>query len=174
MSQPGDVHRLFFALWPDAALRTQILGRSRAAIERCGGRPVPRQNLHITLLFIGDVAQPVLEQVLGVGAALTAPAFELQLDRIEMPDRGRVMWLGTSQPRAAAGLASRLRLGNLSTEHTAPYRPHVTLVRDPVQRLPPMTIDPVVWPVRDLVLVRSQLRASAPEYAVIARWPLQG
>ncbi|MDH5265059.1 MAG: RNA 2',3'-cyclic phosphodiesterase, partial [Betaproteobacteria bacterium] len=47
--------RLFFALWPDAAARAALADLARATANRYGGRAVPAANLHLTLVFLGEV-----------------------------------------------------------------------------------------------------------------------
>ena len=173
MSPEGDSYRLFFALWPDEARRQQIEERTRAAVTESGGRRVPPRNYHITLLFIGNVGREGLDRAQTVAAALSAPAFELSLDHIHSPARARVMWLGTQQqPPALATLERGLHSSGLASGVEHRFKPHLTLVRDPIRRLRTLTIEPVAWLVRDFVLVCSQLGAAGSEYTVIGRWEL--
>ena len=50
----AEQERLFFALWPDEALRQQ-LAVYPPMLKGCGGRLVVQDNLHITLAFLGSV-----------------------------------------------------------------------------------------------------------------------
>jgi len=47
--------RLFFALLPDQEVHDQLVTLSRSFPIIKGVRPVPNNNLHITLQFLGDV-----------------------------------------------------------------------------------------------------------------------
>jgi 2'-5' RNA ligase len=173
MSPEGDSYRLFFALWPDEALRQQIEEGTCAAVSESGGRRIPPRNYHITLLFMGNVGREGLDRAQAVAAALRAPAFELSLDHIHSPARARVMWLGTQQqPPALATLVRALNSGGLASGIEHRFTPHLTLVRDPVRRPRTLTIEPVAWPVREFVLVRSQPGVAGSEYTVIGRWGL--
>jgi len=49
--------RLFFALWPDEATREQLAHITRKAVRGSGGRPIPVENLHSTLVFLGSVPE---------------------------------------------------------------------------------------------------------------------
>ena len=54
--QAGEsAQRLFFALWPDPAVRAALAGvTARLPLPR--GRLTPPQNLHVTLVFLGAAA----------------------------------------------------------------------------------------------------------------------
>ena len=53
MAEP--TRRLFFALWPDAVLKAQIGHAARTPARSVDGRRVRDENLHLTLLFLGNV-----------------------------------------------------------------------------------------------------------------------
>jgi hypothetical protein len=62
--EPG--RRVFFALWPDDGLRTSLWRATREAVRASGGQPMPAHNLHVTLVFLGSVADrriPELEAI---------------------------------------------------------------------------------------------------------------
>jgi hypothetical protein len=59
--------RVFFALWPDADVRDQLAGLARAAAERAHGRAPPPENLHMTLVFVGEVPQDSVAPLQGIG-----------------------------------------------------------------------------------------------------------
>ncbi len=173
--------RLFFALWPDPGRQRAWHRLGREVAE--AGRPVAAANLHLTLLFLGEVdgqRRRCLEAVARQAAGVAAP-FELTLERWGHWRRSRVVWLGPRRtPPPLARLVSSLRQGaqtrcELPAE-AHPFRPHVTLargVRAAPDRWP--ELEPQRWPVEDFVLVRSLLRTSAPpRYTVVARWPLAG
>ena len=173
MSPSTDEHRLFFALWPEQSLRAQIEQRTAVAVAASGGRPVASRNYHVTLLFIGNVGREGLERARSTAAALISPSFDLSFDRLESPGRAAVMWLGTQrQPAALEELVQGLRSSGLAVRQDQVFRPHVTLVRDPIRKLDPSTIDPVHWPARDFVLASSALSSQGSEYTVIGRWAL--
>lgn len=67
--------RLFFALWPNATIRRRL-----AAHCPRHGRPVPPQNWHVTLVFLGTLAP----------AAWTALAEAVAAERFA-PDRKSVV-----------------------------------------------------------------------------------
>ena len=60
--------RVFFALWPSELARTTLGHATRKAVRSCGGRPVPEQSLHVTLVFIGSVALSRLAELGDIAA----------------------------------------------------------------------------------------------------------
>jgi len=101
------------------------------------GRPVPPANFHVTLAFIGQLADDRLERLChSVDDFLThdRPAgSELALDHTGYWPRPGIYWLGPSTwPESLTQLATRLRA--LATAAGARrdrnrFQPHVTLLR---------------------------------------------
>lgn len=182
----AEVHRLFFALWPDEATRA-ALGRAVAALRsqhsasEARGRWVDAARYHVTLQFLGGHAGPFPEALArsacDVAAALPKPApFGLRID-VAASFRGRAApwWLGTSRlPDALADLWRRLGQGlrdaGLPHDARGDFTPHVTVMRDAGRRLPETALGDAAlnWPVRSFALMRS----GAGGYAVIGTWPL--
>ena len=76
---PDSSQRLFFALLPDEVVRKQ-LRRLQKDLSQAGGRPVPAENLHLTLLFLGDVPTEKIEAVRDTAADVAGCRFDLVLD----------------------------------------------------------------------------------------------
>ena len=176
VSSPGaQSRRLFFALWPDADVRRQLYAAAGAVHAACGGRSMREENLHLTLAFLGAVAPERIATVFDLAATVVMPCFDWQLDRLG--SFRRIAWLGGETVPAlselAKQLAQRLRQQGFSIEER-PFAAHVTLVRDAhcerlVSVAPPL---PIVWAVKEFVLVESQAAAGGVRYVVIGRWPL--
>ena len=54
--QSKNKRRLFFAVWPDTKTLTALLD-AQNSISAMKARPVPTENLHITLVFIGSASK---------------------------------------------------------------------------------------------------------------------
>ena len=176
MSQASEpTRRLFFALWPDAAVRARL---ARVAGGVGQGRPTAADNLHITLCFLGDTTSEVQACVEQAAETVAGRPFELTLTEIGHWPRPQVVWLGPREIPPAlldlhTGLASAMRPCGFAPERRA-FRPHVTLARK-VRRLkqaPP--VEPVVWRVEDFCLVESRTLSGGVSYDVLRRWTLQG
>ena len=66
--------RLFFALWPDSAVRAVLQASCQAVTVSCGGRPVPPRNYHLTLAFLGQVDSADLAGIRAAAAQVHANA----------------------------------------------------------------------------------------------------
>jgi 2'-5' RNA ligase len=171
----GLTRRAFFALWPDPALREQLAAASAAARRHASGRPVPAENLHLTLAFLGNLSPEGLECVRRGAGGVKAPPFALAFDRVGWWRRPGILWLApTAWPPAIEHLVSDLWRAvvpcGLEPE-TRPFRPHVTLARR-CGRARPGPMAPIHWPASDFALIESFAGQSGARYRVIERWPL--
>jgi len=170
--------RLFFALWPDEALRASLASRIRALVPPGVGRLQQPEQLHLTLEFLGAVAESRLDAVRAAASAVRAGRCEVVLDRVAFWRRSSVLCLLASRtPPALEGLVDELRcalgVNGFDTE-TRPYRAHLTMarkVRRPVSLPPP---DPVTWPVAEFTLVESRTDPAGSIYTVLQTWSLPG
>lgn len=180
----AEVHRLFFALWPDERTRA-ALGRAASAVRsrqpQARGRWVAADRYHVTLQFLGShtgtIPNALARSVADVAAALRpAPAFDLRID-VAGSFRGRhaPWWLGCSRMPAPLQdlwrrLDEALREAGLPHDERRDFTPHVTVLRDPARSLPSTELGDASldWPVESFALVHSGTRG----YAVLDRWAL--
>lgn len=165
--------RLFFALLPPPGLQAE-LGRLAAWCQRrCGGFAVASENIHLTLLFLGDVAPGQVEAVRRGAAGVRCASFGMSLDRIEYWPGPRLLCAVPSQPLPAATvLAAALREAVRDTV-VVPSRPfvaHVTLLRR-LRRLGEVSMLPLAWPVSEFCLLRAQQLGRDVRYSSIGAWP---
>lgn len=168
--------RLFFALWPTAERQQSWAQAARRWLPDGSGRLVAAGNLHLTLLFAGEVTAAQRLCLERTADAIHTPPFVLRFDHSGYWRRPRVVWFGCSQtPAALQDLALALQTGarrcHLAVDER-PYTPHLTLARK--VRKPPPPIRPAVaaWPVDHFVLVRSQLTPRGSLYEVVRSWGL--
>ncbi len=169
--------RLFFALWPDAAIRAAIHRATGPAVRRVGGRPMPAENYHLTLAFLGAQPEFRLSAILDAAAGVTPPRGELELSRLGYFTRARVLWLGPDRTplalrRDVRGLWDALEPLGIKRERR-PFAAHLTLARK-AGRLPAAPVFPVVWHYRGFVLAESVSGAQGALYKVVARWSPDG
>ncbi|MFQ5486833.1 MAG: RNA 2',3'-cyclic phosphodiesterase [Gammaproteobacteria bacterium] len=178
-SEKEPSRRLFFALWPDEALRQSLEASICRRLPHGMGRPVPLAHLHITLVFLGQVPVSRLPCVLAAPARVNAESFEMILDHIAYWPRPRVLWVGPRHtPGALFDLVGGLRRGLAPCAmelDQRPYQAHLTLLRK-VPRPPPPDIDiaPVAWRVERYSLIESLPAQGGVSYRELCSWPLQG
>ncbi|MBM3391488.1 MAG: RNA 2',3'-cyclic phosphodiesterase [Betaproteobacteria bacterium] len=172
-----DSRRVFFALWPDEDVARQFEEAGRQAHRALGGRCMRRDTLHLTLAFVGETTPERLAALRGIAEAIRLPAFDLSFDRGQCLARKRIFWAAAGRiPEAlrelAAALARQLDAAGFRTEDR-PFAAHVTLLRHArCDGGPPPGELCIAWPVRDFVLVESDMKPQGARYRIIGRWPL--
>lgn len=175
--------RLFFALWPTAAEQQGLAQASAAGVAGSGGRPIPAENLHVTLAFLGNVDPARLPQLHALALELAAQsdpaALQLQFQALEHWPRPQILCAtaGTAAPGSPAGaLATRIRRATLAAGFTPdlkPFHAHVTVARKVARApsvLPPLAR--VTWHCYAFALVASTTDASGSAYSVLESYPL--
>lgn len=177
MSSPNtqpEIQRLFFALWPDEETREQVW-RLSARVDGRTGKRVARENLHITLNFLGSVTEAQRLCVEGSADRVRGTPFTLILDRLGYWRRPKVLWLSGQSPPPLLDLVRQLNgclPGCGLAQEDRPFQAHLTLMRK-VRRAPqPIEVPPIPWGVGGFVLVRSDTRPEGVRYEVLRRWPL--
>ena len=178
----GELHRLFFALWPDDALRPRIAETAAWAVSEHapGGRALKPDKYHVTLQFLGDfrpLPPSLVESAKAAASAVRSPAFDLSLDEVGSFRGADVWWLGSQRAPDALralfdSLGQRLAQHRVPVKSAANFVPHLTVQRDVRRHIRPTPVPPLTWPVREFVLIDSQPGRGTP-YEVIGRWPLQ-
>jgi 2'-5' RNA ligase len=181
--------RLFVALWPPAEavdeLSAAVAGVRSLAPDL---RWAPSRQWHLTLVFLGEVADPRRPELARRLARAAARHPPLQL---RFGDAGRFgdrvlftkVW-GDREPlrRLAASAAAASRRSGLAVGDR-PYRPHLTLARSRrgvdlrslVAAL--RSYSGTDWTATQLHLVESRLGSApgrAAEYEPVEAWPLSG
>ncbi len=165
--------------------------RQRLTLMQAGvpeARWVPPENLHLTLRFIGEVEEPVAQDIHDALSRLNVAAFPLTLRGAGLFSAGkrpRALWIGVEENPALNYLQSKVeravQKAGLEPEHRQ-FTAHVTIARvskSPLNRLEsfiaehdsfaagPITID-------QFALYESHLGKAQAHYHVVADYPLIG
>ena len=169
MSQT-ETQRLFFALNPPPDIRRQI-DHARVQMGVVDARPVPVENLHITLVFLGRVEHDQLEPLLGVMSQVNPPACDLCLERCGWFRRARVGWIGSgSIPGEAVRFQHTLNeaIASLGFElDDRDWTPHVTVYRKMRTRPVMLQFEPIRWRLDSYDLMVSEQRPGGVQYRSI-------
>jgi 2'-5' RNA ligase len=173
--------RLFFALWPDEALRQRLQEAAITIPVAAGGRRVPGANLHLTLHFIGNIYFEQMDCLQAAARSVNAPGFDLTLDVQGYFKKPQVAWLGCAKPPVALGDLHR-QLGRcLQTceyqPEARPYHPHLTVARKSGSIAADACFAPIEWPVTGFALIEVQAITSGSitkgvQYRAVETYPL--
>jgi 2'-5' RNA ligase len=165
---------MFFALWPDAEVRRQLMRQGSNMRRLLGGKLTREESVHLTLVFLGEVALERLPALQAHAAAVRFEPFVLRLEQAGCWRHNGIGWVGPSQtPAALVGLVTGLEdalEGEGFRFDRRPYAAHITLLRK--ARCAPMDggMPAIDWPVREFVLVRSELDNEGSRYTIVQRW----
>jgi 2'-5' RNA ligase len=154
--------------------------------------PLPRkvepENLHLTLVFLGDCPDPALEAAHDGFSALRERRFTLALQGLGLfgKDKPHTAWAGIAPSAPLMHLQAKVEIIARRAGcplDTRKFTPHVTLGRFPPP--PPadaMRLERAVamgsafrsegWEVEELTLWRSHLTDKGSHYEVLATYPL--
>ena len=171
--------RLFCAL----TLPAEVLDRLvewQAGLSAGSYRPVPRENLHITLAFLGSRPAAELDAIAGELSASSGAAAPIDLLATRYRETRSVGMVAFDDVDGAAGTLARdvharlHRLGVYEPE-SRPWLPHVTVVRfrERPRLEPPLPVLGGVAPSGAAVYM-SHLRPNGAQYVVVASFGLGG
>jgi 2'-5' RNA ligase len=168
-----DSSRLFFALWPDDQTRLELVRLNRS-IEAKGFRPVQLHNVHVTLVFLGNVGAASELLIKHCVTGISAKPFVLTFDQLSYWSKPKVLCLTCSHTPdevelLVAALNREVAGCGLQTE-TRPYKPHITLARH-ARYLPDINLEPIVWRSESFCLVESCSEPDGVNYKVRQLWP---
>ena len=169
--------KVFFALWPTAAERSQLDAWQKPLQHLCGGRAMHGETLHNTLVFIGDVEQSRLEALQLAALEVSAACFELCFDGARYWGHNHIVYAAPGHvPQHLAQLVSALEQRLMTHRFKfdqREYKPHVTLLRNAHWTDVPLPeMQPALWRVKDFALVQSVQQRGLASYRVLARFPL--
>ena len=166
--------RLFFAL-PCATAQRRAIAQWRNALGLGSGRPVPAENFHLTLIFLGSVAVAQIPGICAAAAQVRTPGEPLTvaLDRLDAWRRAGVLLLAPAQtPQPLLQLVYALQQAMLAlgfVDAPREYRPHLTLMRDFREPVPESETPPDFHlNARHFALFESH----KGRYRSLAEWPL--
>ena len=148
---------------------------------------MPPESLHLTLVFLGEIAERTLEDVDLAFAQLRAPALRAGARRHRPLRRARprVAYVGAAENPALRHLQAKVETAARGAGVELPARrfvPHVTLARLPERLAGRERLEAAVaarggyrvpaFPVEDFRLYRSHLGGDGPLYEELARYPL--
>ena len=174
-------HNVFFGLMPDDTIRGRMVEavKSLRANHDPQGRWLKPARYHMTLHFLGTFSELPEDRIAAAirGAeGLRSPAFDLTLDRAGSFSGG-IGWLGCARVEPPLQhlweeLRQALAREHVATKGHTQFVPHVTVLRDARKSMPDVAIEPIRWPIREVMLIDSQL-GDRNEYRPLGSWKLK-
>lgn len=166
--------RLFFALWPDPAVRQALSGRVEVITASIEGRRQRPDQWHLTLEFVGEVPRERQPRLRAAADGVSPPSITIEFDRVEHWRKPQVLCLAASRvPVALATFVVQLRAAltaaGFATE-TRPFHPHVTLARKVRSAADSLLDPPFLWRTHGFALVRSVTDPTGSRYEPLNWW----
>ena len=151
------------------------------------GRLVPPENFHITLAFLGEQPEPVIEDVHTLLDGIHPEEIELNIEGLGVfgGEKPRLLFAEIVPNKALSALRKRVRTAareaGIELEHSR-YHPHVTLARFGSGLVGPDVIDlqqfisarmartKGAFTAQGFSLFESRLGSEAPHYSVLAEY----
>ena len=130
----------------------------------------------MTLACLGDQPRRIARELSAAAARISAPAFDLVLDRVDSWRKSAIAWAGAqSVPPPLVELnqaVTRALLVSGLDPDQRPFAVHVTLARHIEAVVRRTLAPPLAWHVTAFALVASELDATGARYRVLSSWPL--
>jgi 2'-5' RNA ligase len=167
---------VFYALWPGPDIRACIAETAGSLSLGSAARPVPQENYHLTLAFVGEVSPARLAVLQQIGRDLRMTGCTIRFDAYEYwPESQVVVARAREAPVELTELSRRLHSFDGARRldlPQPPLRPHVTLARKVAQAPVLQAMSPFLWSARSFSLVCSDTSGAHSVYTVVDTWPL--
>ena len=165
----SQIQRLFIAVWPNPVV-SKALQDLQVELELAKlGRPTPVVNLHITLLFLGEVPKGEVPTIKALVEQITLPPVSVVIDRIGFWPHNNIVWAGPIElPAELVHLSNDVQQTfKKFVSERRKFTPHVTLARK-VRRRVHAHFEPITWAINEISLVQSTLTREGAQYRSIA------
>jgi len=171
-----ETARLFFALRPEARAVQQLEDLQQSLRTTITGRWIPLSNLHVTLVFLGQVPLARLAELNTIAAGLSVSPFSLSLNRLECWRGSRVLCLTPGKAPAGLnelveGLSEELVKSGFRLEKR-PFRAHLTMAREVTVNQPATMLSaPILLEPDSFSLLESRAGPCGSAYPALGTWP---
>lgn len=182
-----NVIRAFIAIEINAPIRA-ALAAMQANLQKTGARVswVKPQNIHCTLVFLGDIFQSAAEVLPGILSKALAgiEAFDIGVEGLGFFGTGhspRIVWAGMAGNLAALSKLQQLTCAAVEASGLSPdkkpFKPHLTIGRVRSNRNAAALVNAIekngkinfgTIRVQRIVLMRSNLTPAGPEYVMLS------
>lgn len=167
---------MFFALFPNRAVRERLAEAGGRLETECGGRKIRPHAIHLTLVFVGDVAIGRIEGLKQAIQSIAVRSFDLTLDTVCFWKRNCIVSLQPSRIPVELlllvdALETALSGAGFNFDRRG-YQPHVTLIRKAIHAHCTGTFNPILFRAAEWLLVQSKVVDRQIRYIPLGRWRL--
>ncbi|MCB1935806.1 MAG: RNA 2',3'-cyclic phosphodiesterase [Nitrosomonas sp.] len=174
-SKQGAV-RLFFAIQPPGEIQTALNKIAKNAASAQSGWSLKSENIHLTLIFLGDVEADKIDRLRGIAANITGQSFSLTIQGTTYWKKNHIVMAKVEHyPAELFELVNHLKTALVAAGFVCEnrkYKPHITLIRKAVAHQSIQLEKPIQWDVNDWLLMQSCLSEQGARYSELGRWPL--
>ncbi|OGU67496.1 MAG: 2'-5' RNA ligase [Ignavibacteria bacterium RBG_16_36_9] len=180
--------RLFVALKIPDVVKSEIFNHCYAAAETPSGYLWEAKNtVHLTLKFIGEVKEELLQQIIDeLEFVKNYSAFDCTISRFGFffrDNRAKILWCNLETDDSIISLVEELnnRLEKYDIEiEKRKFKGHLTLLRikervteDFIKKIKEYKFDPIEFNTYQIALIQSVLKPSGSEYKVLKIYELK-
>ena len=163
--------RLFIAINFNDDTRTRLLNlRDELRSRSVRGNFSSAENLHLTLVFIGEVNPKKIDKIKTILDTITFSPFDVMIERLETFSRGTLWYAGLREDKPLMMLQReiehKLALCDFEMDGRK-YTPHITLGREVVTDAAPWQIEPFGETVTSIYLMKSERIGGKLTYTAI-------
>lgn len=170
--------RLFYAIFVPQEVRQALTEAQRAVKSFRGWKTVRPEQMHVTLLFLGEMAAQRLHELRSIGqkVANTVSPFSARVAGTGyFPEGGSPrVWFAKVKSDTLEVLAAALQQ-ELPQAASETFKAHITLARkkSPAPRVGPVVFD-LEFAVSEMALVESVIDETGSRYRLLERFSLKG
>ncbi len=168
--------RLFFAIQPVKTIQKELGSLAKKLAIKWGGRSIKPENIHLTLLFLGETETEKINVLREAATNITGKRFALAIRETRFWKRNQIIYAhADSYPPELFSLVDAIKntLHNAGFEFdNRAYKPHITLVRKTTRHIPAEIQQPIEWPVKEWLLMQSKQTDQGIRYITLGRWQL--
>ncbi len=172
--------RLFIAAIIPEKVKKEILSQKLQKKFGENLRWVPSQNIHLTLIFLGQSSEKDLKKIKNILKEtvnkISSPLF-LTLNKVSLgpnKKRPRLAWVeGTANEELlnfVKNLKNNLSKENIFFDQKYSFRPHITLARSKGKELWNKNLEEkmnLTFPIKEIALMESKLKKEGAEYKIL-------
>jgi 2'-5' RNA ligase len=176
--------RVFVAVEIPEEIKKQIYDLQREiSSKEAKVRWVAKKNLHLTLVFLGELSEKKVEEIKELLKSIKYKSFKVSVNEIGFfPDKQkpRVVWVGLGPEKDILDLQSKVdgELLSYSMDKDQSFKAHITIgrineVKDKDKFFDKMNVKITgSFEVNEFLLISSVLSKDGPKYRVLERYSL--